>query len=199
VAEFLFHRLKAKHLFCGENYRFGKNASSDVNDLKKLASAFGIEVTVVPFVEEDCEVINSTRIRKLLEDGDVHHADKLLGRGFVIDFEVKKGKRLGHELGFPTINQYLPGWFCNLRHGVYASATMIDEIWLPSVTNIGVRPTVGGEGICAETHIPGFDEELYGYFINVRLDKFLRPEQKFSGLEELKSQIAADTASAMIK
>ena len=107
------------------------------------------------------------------------------------------GNRLGRTMEFPTINQALPEQFVIPKFGVYASIALVEGKDYPAVTNVGVKPTIGSDRILAETHIVGYEGNLYGQHIEVRLLQFIRPEQKFSGVTQLKAQIARDTRNSV--
>lgn len=188
-------KLAAKFVVCGEDFRFGKGAKCGVEDLDRLCRKHGIRLYVVPPVRELRGIrISSTMIRQLIKDGDIETANMLLGSHFSFKLPVAYGRQLGRTLDFPTINQYLPKRQVMPRFGVYASKTDIGGRVYRSVTNIGIKPTVGSEAPLAETYIIGFDGgDLYGEAVKISLISFIRPEMKFDGVEELKRQIALDT------
>lgn len=199
VKEILIDTLKAKKLFCGFNYRFGKNGEGNVEMLRSLCDEYGIEVTVVPPEESNGTVVSSTLIRNLVAEGDVKTANKLLCGKFGFCSEIEHGKKLGRELGTPTINQPLYPQLVTPAFGVYASAVTLEngKVYC-GVTNIGIRPTVGGKVPLSETWMPTFDGgEIYGQKADVRLLEFIRPEKKFSGIEELKNAIIDNGKTAL--
>ncbi len=198
VDEILVRRLNAGAACCGEDFRFGKKAAGDVGQLAALCQARGIRLDVVPPVTFEGERVSSTRIRSLLGEGRVADANRLLGRAFGYDFTVVRGKQLGRKLDSPTINQRLPDGFVPLRHGVYASVSFAGGEWRPSVTNIGLRPTVEDTtAVNSETYICGFSGDLYGASVEVRLLAFLRPEQRFPSVEALRARIHADAEASV--
>ena len=198
VDEVLVGGLHATVICCGADFRFGSGASGDVALLGELCAARGVTLDVVPEVDYGGERVSSTRIRALLGRGDVETAAALLGRAFSYDFEVVPGKRLGRTIDSPTINQRMPEGFVRLRHGVYASVTLAGGALRPSVTNIGLRPTVErSDAVNSETYIYGFSGDLYGREVEVRLLRFLRDEEKFPSVEALKAQIQADIAASL--
>lgn len=198
VDEILVRRLNANAACCGEDFRFGKKAAGDVGQLAALCQARGIRLDVVPPVTFEGERVSSTRIRSLLGEGRVADANRLLGRAFGYDFTVVRGKQLGRKLDSPTINQRLPDGFVPLRHGVYASVSFAGGEWRPSVTNIGLRPTVEDTtAVNSETYICGFSGDLYGASVEVRLLAFLRPEQRFPSVEALRARIHADAEASV--
>ena len=198
VDEILVRRLNANAACCGEDFRFGKKAAGDVGQLAALCQARGIRLDVVPPVTFEGERVSSTRIRHLLGEGRVADANRMLGRAFGYDFTVVRGKQLGRKLDSPTINQRLPDGFVPLRHGVYASVSFAGGAWHPSVTNIGLRPTVEDTtAVNSETYICGFSGDLYGASVEVRLLAFLRPEQRFPSVEALRARIHADAEASV--
>lgn len=198
VDEILVRRLNANAACCGEDFRFGKKAAGDVGQLAALCQARGIRLDVVPPVTFEGERVSSTRIRSLLGEGRVADANRMLGRAFGYDFTVVRGKQLGLKLDSPTINQRLPDGFVPLRHGVYASVSFAGGAWHPSVTNIGLRPTVEDTtAVNSETYICGFSGDLYGARVEVRLLAFLRPEQRFPSVEALRARIHADAEASV--
>lgn len=198
VKGFLIDRLHVKIVFCGEDFRFGKKAAADVSDLRRLLSAGSNSagLVAVPVLREDGEVISTTRIRNLLQNGDIERANALLGRPFAIDFAVEHGRKLGRTLGLPTINQAFPENFAVPKYGVYASFTVLNGKEHISVTNVGVKPTIGSSHVLAETYIHDFTGNLYGERVPVKLMRFIRCEKKFSSVEELKTHIEKDNKLA---
>lgn len=194
----IVERFSAAAVSCGFNYRFGKDAAGDAALLKALCEMNGIAVNICEPELYLGEPVSSTRIRKCIANGDMPSASAMLGRLFSYDFEVVHGDARGRLLGFPTINQFFSEGFAVPAFGVYASLTEIDGKILPSVTNIGVRPTVGNSRERSETHIIGFDGDLYGSRVEVSLIKKLRDEEKFSSFEELSRQMALDKAQALL-
>ena len=201
-------------MFAGSNFKFGKNREGSIENNKSFADTLGlqlvsIDLKQVPSLNEnENEVISSQKIRKLIQNGQLKLANDLLGRNWCITGNVEKGKQQGREIGFPTANLSLKN-FLKPPLGVYVSRLKIissktNEIsndWLPSISNIGKRPTVSGDSINLETHIIDFkknnsETNLYGKRINVELIEFLRPEKKFDTLSELQKQIEFDTKRA---
>lgn len=196
--EILVRRLRAAAVCCGHDFRFGRRAAAGVAELAALCDARGIELDIVPAVRCGGERASSSRIRALLGEGNVPAANTMLGRAFGYDFTVVEGKKLGRKIDSPTINQRMPADFVRLRHGVYSSVTLACGAAYPSVTNIGVRPTVDDSGaVNSETYIHGFSGDLYGQNVEVRLLRFLRDEEKFPSVEALKNQIHADVSRAL--
>lgn len=193
VDDFLFSKLKVRHMTCGFNCRFGRGAKGTADFLKEKCRAFGAEFTAVSPVEYDGCVVSSSAIRQAIKSGDIRLANGMLGRAFSFDFPVVSGQHLGRKLMAPTINQPLPPGFILPRFGVYASRAKLGGCIYCAVTNIGVRPTVSDENIPrAESYILNFSGNLYGEAVEVELFDFLRDEKKFATLGELEAAIAYD-------
>lgn len=199
--QILVERLRAGRLVSGQNYHFGHRAGGNVETLRQLAAERGIEVVTVPGVEEQGELISSTRIRNCVQAGELEQATRMLGRPFTLSAQVQRGDQRGRTLGFPTANLPLAPEKLVPAFGVYAC-------WVhrarqpgsryPAVANLGIRPTISvepGEPLF-EAHLLDFNEDLYGERLTVELVRFLRPEQKFSGLEALRAQIVRDSDHA---
>jgi len=180
-----------RKLSCGFNFRFGKGGKGDVELLRRLCEENGIELSVGEPVTVDGEVVSSTLIKKYLYKGNAKKAAELLGRDFYITGEVVTGKKLGRTLGFPTANVYVDSDIIVPKWGVYESYTTVDGVRYPSVTNIGNNPTIG-ENMRVESHIIGFDEDIYGKVIKIEFHDYIRGEMKFSGLDELTAQVHRD-------
>lgn len=196
VIKVLKEKLKAKAVFCGFNYHFGKGGKADAKVLEKLCLENGIEAHVNEETFVDGEKVNSSRLRELLQSGNVQKANKLMTKDFSYSFEVVHGQKRGRQMGFPTANQYFPPELVLPKFGVYASTTEVDGKIYKSFTNIGSRPTFPEDDVRSETHIFDFDGDLYGKKVRVTLHKFIRDERKFSSPEELASQLAEDKKTA---
>ena len=195
----LVEQLRAKKLYCGFNSRFGKNAGGDTALLALLCEEYGIELTVVPPEKtEDGRVICSTRIKELIREGNVREANEMLCSRFGFSSVITHGKQLGRELGTPTINQSLLNDLVVPRFGVYASEVTLESgERFCGVTNVGVKPTVGGETPLWETWMPDYHGgEIYGQKADVRLLDFIRPERKFGNLKALRDEILGNAAQA---
>ena len=214
LSDILYQQLNVVKMFAGANFRFGKNREGTIQNSKEFSQAIGLEIIPVDleqtksFDGKEEIVISSQSIRVLISNGELEAANKLLGRNWCVTGIVKKGKQQGRELGFPTANLDM-GYFLKPPFGVYVTKLKIIDHktnktindWLPSISNIGKRPTVSGNDINIETHVIDFenygvDINLYDKRIKVELLKFLRPEIKFSSLLELKKQIGIDTQKA---
>ena len=195
VADYLIP-LGCRGVVCGFNFRFGSGASGDVELLGKLCGREGLYFKAVDAVELDGETVSSTAIRALLSEGDAERASAMLARPYSVRAEVAHGRTLGKKLGFPTINQNFAPGAAVPRHGVYFTYTMADGVYMPSVSNVGSRPTVGGHVCRLETHILDCADDLYGKEVEVFFIKFRRSEETFSGEDELARAIASDVEAA---
>lgn len=190
----------ARHLrqICvGQEWTFGANRSGSIQLLEELAPKLSFQVASVSPISVDGRVVSSTLIRSAVECGDLESAAKYLGRDFTILGTVTEGRQLGRRLGFPTANlrahnELFP------PNGVYAAKAWFREEEYGGVVNIGVRPTIEnetGERIL-ELHLFDFDQQIYGEDVEVAFLAYLRPEQKFSGVDELQTQIQRDADKA---
>jgi riboflavin kinase/FMN adenylyltransferase len=200
VHDILVQKLQAKWVSVGQDFCFGRQRTGTARDLETIASRYGIEVAIVDLHRLEGERISSSAIRQALQEGELHLANQLLGRPYSLVGTVTQGQQLGRTLGFPTANLALPGDKFLPRLGVYAvrvrlveaGAIALPATALPGVMNLGYRPTVDGTCERAEVHLLEWSGDLYGCMLRVELEKFLRPEQKFASLEDLKTQIQAD-------
>lgn len=174
---------------CGDDFRFGHKGEGNALRLQNFCAERGLPCVIVPEQSMDGVRISSSYIRTLIEDGDAETAAKFLGHSHILSSQVVPGKQLGRTLGIPTANLRLPDGIVCPKFGVYACQAHVDGQVFPAVTNVGVRPTVSGEGVTVEPWILGFEGDLYGKTITLTFHKFLRPEQKFGSLEELKAEI----------
>jgi riboflavin kinase/FMN adenylyltransferase len=197
VDDVLLKGLGARHVVCGYDFTFGARRTGNVEKLRKLGAARGMGVTVLDPVMNEGEIYSSTRIREALRAGMAHEAAELLGHPWEIEGTVEQGDQRGRTIGFPTANVAL-GEHLRPRFGVYAVRALVDGTWRDGVANLGRRPTIGKVSENFEVHLFDFSGDLYGQVLRVALVDFIRPEMKFSGLDELKAQIAADGAAAKL-
>ncbi len=196
IDQVLHQAVGAAHLACGPDFAFGHRKRGDVTLLAARAAALGIGLTIVPPLADAEGPISSTRIRRALQDGYPERAAGALGRPWSIRGTVAHGDALGRTIGFPTANIPL-GRHLEPARGVYAITAQVDGRLVPGVANIGRRPTVAEGAISrVEAHLFDFSGDLYGRELDVSLHSFLRAERRFSGLAELKEQIAIDAVAA---
>lgn len=194
VQEILVDGLAAAHVVVGYDFCFGKGRKGNPDKMRDWG---GFPVTAIsPVASADDEVYSSTRIRDYLRTGQPGLAAALLGRPFEIEGLVETGRQLGRTIGFPTANVPLADYLRPL-YGVYAVRLGLEQAdghveWHDAIANLGNRPTVDGVQEQLEVHIFDFDRDLYGKVVRVALIEFIRPEQKFDGLDALKAQIEED-------
>jgi riboflavin kinase/FMN adenylyltransferase len=192
----LIDGLGVKHLEVGDDFRFGCDRIGDFDFLQKVGAEKGFSVEAAQTVEIDGVRVSSTKVRDALANGDFALAEHLLGRPFAISGRVLHGQKLARQLGTPTANVQLKRRRVPLT-GVYLVSAEIDgKVW-PGVANVGVRPTVAGDGRPhLEIHILDFAGDIYGRRLTVVFHQKLRDEQRFASLEALKTAIDADVAAA---
>ncbi|MBV8392583.1 MAG: bifunctional riboflavin kinase/FAD synthetase [Alphaproteobacteria bacterium] len=199
VDNVLLQGLGARHVVCGYDFTFGARRTGNVERLRELAAERAFGITVLDPVMREGEIYSSTRIREALRAGMAREATELLGHAWEIEGAVEKGDQRGRTIGFPTANVAL-GEHLRPRFGVYAVRALVDgqecQGWRNAVANLGKRPTVGKLQENFEVHLFDFTGDLYGRVLRVQLLDFIRPEMKFSGLDQLKAQIAADGQTA---
>lgn len=176
----------------GENFNFGKDRKGNA----ALMRNFGIEVFEVPLLTVDGDFVSSTRIRRLLIEGNIAEANKLLSRDHMVEGIVEHGDKRGRELGFPTANTAVIESLCLPKDGVYKGYVQIEGIvkkYKASIS-LGRRPTFYEErGLrLLEPHIIDFDQDIYGKRIKVYFEEFLRDQIKFNSIEDLITQIKKD-------
>ena len=200
VIEVLIEGLEAQHVVVGYDFVFGRERRGDAALLADLGRMHGLGVTsVAAAATGEGEVFSSTKVRDHLKSGRPMAATALLGRPWEIEGRVEHGDERGRQLGFPTANMAI-GDYLEPMLGVYAIKAGIDmgaaTRWVDGVANLGRRPTVGGTRVQLEAHLFDLSADLYGRHLRVAFVDFLRPEKKFSGLPELKAQIAEDSRRA---
>lgn len=200
VEKVLVQALGVRAISVGQDFCFGRKRLGTSEDLKAIASLYGVTVHVVPLHTLKGDRISSSAIRQALQQGDVELANRLLGRPYALVGDVEYGQQVGRTLGFPTANLRLPAEKFLPRFGVYAvsvnGAGLETDRNIPGVMNIGYRPTVAGTQQTVEVHLLDWTGDLYGQTLTVNLKHFLRPEQKFASLTELKAQIQQDVNKA---
>jgi riboflavin kinase / FMN adenylyltransferase len=196
VRDVLVQRLHASVVRVGDNFRFGAARAGDLSTLVRLGSVYDFDAASEALIGDQHGRYSSTRARESIRQGDLAQVREILGRPHALSGKVVEGQRRARTLGFPTANL---GWVVEAlpRHGVYAVALdRLDDRSVArrlglGVVNVGVRPTVDA-GFAVEAHVLDFEGDLYGASLRVHLLSFLRPEQKFSGLQELKARITED-------
>lgn len=197
VDEVLIGKMNAKAVFTGDNFTFGKGGKGNVLLLAQLCAQRGLTHTIVDMQSEEGSIVSSTRIRALLAEGEIHHANKLLGAPYAVTLPVSSGKKIGGgKLGFPTINQIYPAGMLMPKEGVYISAAWIDGVRYASATGIGSQPTVGGTTLTCESFLLDYSGDAYGKDVRLELLEYLEASRKYDNLDQLKACIARAAKAA---
>ena len=196
VEDVLVHRFHPTHIVEGPSFGFGRGRTGTPELLARLAPRYGYEMHLVEPVYTTLEdgrraMVSSSLIRSLLSQGRVCEASQCLGHSYGLTGTVVRGSARGQALGFPTANldirdQLIPG------EGVYAGRALVGNSAFAAATNIGTAPTFGGDQLRVETHIVGFDADLYGRTIRVEFERFVRPQVRFPSPEALVEQLRRD-------
>jgi len=192
----LLKLLSAKIIVAGEDYRFGRGREGDMNLLSFWGQENGVQVYCVPPVQYEDQIISSTWIRECIKDGRITLANALLGYPFSIGGTVQQGHHLGRTLGFPTANIVPDAGKAVPAYGVYASILLVKGVLYPSITSIGLRPTVNTTDMypLVETMMYDHSMDIYGEQVRVFLISFVRPEQRFADTHALRDQVHKDMA-----
>jgi riboflavin kinase/FMN adenylyltransferase len=190
--------LRVSEVWVGANFLFGHDRAGNFSLLRTLGTRYAFRAEKIDPVRYKDFVVSSTRIRRLIAEGRVDEAGALLGHHYQLDGTVMAGDQRGRTIGFPTANlctenELLP------PHGVYATIAQLGDVARPAVTNVGTRPTVDDSGrTVVETHLLGFDGDLYGARMRLGFVRRLRDERAFGSIDLLRAQIAADCESARV-
>ncbi|HJB28649.1 MAG TPA: bifunctional riboflavin kinase/FAD synthetase [Candidatus Blautia faecavium] len=196
VKEILVGDLKAIYVAVGEDYRFGFERKGTPALLKALGERYGFAVDILSKEMDGHRKISSTYIREELKRGNMEKITSLLGYDFFLDGVVEHGRGLGHKVLFPTTNLIPASEKLMPPNGVYVTASELEGKLYEGITNVGFKPTVGGQFLGVETYLFHCKEDLYGEKCRVSFKKFLRPEKKFHSLELLRAQMEQDIINA---
>ena len=182
----------------GYDFTFGRGGEGNGSKLRSYCAEHGIPVEIIEPVMLDGQIVSSTLIRGLIENGEIEQANRFLGHPHCLADTVHSGYHIGRKLDAPTINMFFPEGVIVPRHGVYAAKVVLpDGETYPAVTNIGIRPTFSSDGkVSVESHLIGFEGNLYGVPTRIDFYHFIRPEVKFDGFDELSAQIRKDAEAA---
>ena len=196
--EILIGQFAAAHLVCGYDYRFGARGAGTAALLQQACAERGLGCDVVGKVELDGVTVSSSHIRELLAAGEAEQAARFLGRPYCLTGRVVHGSALGRTMDTPTANLVCAPELLVPKRGVYITRARCGAGDFAAVTNVGVRPTVDGEGVRVEAWLLGYAGNLYGREISLDFYKYLRPEQKFDSVQALRDEIIknADQARA---
>ena len=194
--EILIKKLNAQYLIIGENFKFGKDRSGDIERLRKYDNKKAFELMVPELKTYDGVKISSSRIRNLLNQGDIIGARECLGRDYMLSGTVISGEKLGRKLGYPTANIKLE--YNYPLDGVYLTKTVIEEKNYVGLASLGNKPTFNGSEKLLEVFILDFDEDIYGKYVEVYFLEEIRKQIKFSNEDELIKQMNEDHNYAII-
>ena len=189
----LSKKLKARFLFVSNNFRFGNKREGDVNLLIKNEKNYNYKVVKPKPLIINNKVVSSSLIRKLLENGFLEKANKLLNKTWTIESIVQKGRQVGKKIGFPTCNLDIKDYIL-AKPGVYAVRVLKKNSskYIKGIANLGYRPTFNQKKILLEVHLFNFSGNLYNMYLSVEFLKFIRKEKKFKSVNQLRSQIKTD-------
>jgi len=196
IRDVLVGRLQAKCIVAGEDISYGRAGAGDYRLLSERAAQYGYEVMIIDKVRCNGREVSSTYVREALGQGDMELVTTLLGAPYQVGGAIVHGRHLGTSLGMPTANLIPPEGKLLPPNGVYYSRLLLQGQSYAAITNIGVKPTVDGEGqMGVETYVYDFDRDVYGQEAQVSLLAYRRPEQRFDSVEALQAQMQADIAA----
>lgn len=197
IAEIINKKLNASYIICGKDYRFGKEASGDVDTLEKYEERYNYKTSVVDFEKEDeFNKISSNHLRDLIREGNIKKVNKLLARPYKIKGTIVDGMKRGRTLNFPTANLKLSFNYVLPIDGVYLTRINIDNKSYYALSNVGKNPTFGENSRKVETYILDFDQNIYGENVSIEFLEFFRYDIKFTSREELIEQMNIDKKRA---
>lgn len=191
IRDFLILKLNVKSINIGFDYRFGYKASGNAEMLKKIGLKYGVDVNLLEAVSQK-ELISSTRIREFLLEGNIINANEMLGRKYSLTGKVVPGEKRGRKLGFPTANVLIDENLLLPRQGIYSTNVYVQGEKYLGATNIGKNLTFYGDFVKIESFLIDFDKDIYGEYITIEFNKFIREEIKFSTSKKLVDQIKKD-------
>ncbi|MEO8898552.1 MAG: bifunctional riboflavin kinase/FAD synthetase [Candidatus Dormibacter sp.] len=179
-------------LVVGYDFVLGHKRQGDITFLRGYGERYGISVVQVDEVRSDATAVSSSRIREMVMSGDVAGAAPLLGRQYFMDARVEHGEEVGRHLGFPTANLSIAAEKCLPEPGVYAMWVRVDDAWHMAATNVGYRPTFGGDRLTVEAFLLDFSADLYDHDVRAVFVERLREERKYASIDDLVAQIGRD-------
>lgn len=198
VRNFLVDKLNIAKLFIGYDHRFGKNREGDFEHLKEYGYTYNFSVKEISKLDINNIGVSSTKIRKAIKNGEITKANQYLGYHFMLTGKVVEGKNLGEKIGFPTANLFIKETYKLIpKTGAYIVKSTIDDEVVYGMMNIGFRPTLKGKHQTIEIHFFNFNKNLYNKTIQIEVLKFLRDEQKFESIQNLKKQLQIDKQNSL--
>lgn len=193
VEDILVQKLNARFIVAGTDLSFGKNGEGNSNFLIEESKKYGFGVEIIDKISYKGEIISSTLVRKAIAEGDVKKAHFMLGSPYFVEGIVQKGNQIGRTIGFPTVNIMAEEEKLLPPNGVYKTEVIVEGRIFEAITNVGCKPTVTDSGqVFIESYLYNFTENIYGHKIEVHFLEFMRKEQKFGNIEELKKQLQKD-------
>jgi riboflavin kinase/FMN adenylyltransferase len=196
--QLLVEKYEVKLLLMGYDHRFGSDRGTSFDEYIEYGSQLGLEIKRCDGFSESEVMVSSSKVRRALELWDIPLANKLLGYKYFLKGRVVDGKKIGRQIGFPTANLEVDPLKLIPSDGVYVVDVEVEGVEYRGVLNIGTRPTVSGDQRTIEVHIINFTGNLYGKEIELKFLRFLRHEQRFSSLDDLREQIRKDFNQANI-
>lgn len=198
VRDILVNQLKVSRLVIGYDHHFGKNREGNIDQLTEYSQLYGFKVNEIPAQDIDDVSVSSTKIRLALQEGHLKTANKYLGYKYMLTGSVVKGLQNGSKIGFPTANLEISKSYKLIpKNGAYVVTSNIKGKVVIGMMNVGFRPTLNGNHKTIEIHFFDFNEDLYNSELTVELLYFLREEEKFDSLSELKNQLEKDKDASL--
>ena len=193
VESILVNQFQLKTIIIGHDHRFGRNRTANIDDLIEFGKQFSFDVEQISAQEIDQVSVSSTKIRNALNEGNCQLANEYLGYPYFLTGIVKKGKRIGRTINFPTANLHINETYKLIpKNGVYVVSALLNNQTVYGMMNIGFNPTVNGEKQSIEIHFFNWEADLYNHNIQVNIHQRIRDEQKFDSMEELQKQLLLD-------
>ncbi len=198
VRDILVNQLNISKLIIGYDHHFGKNREGNLEQLTEYSHLYDFEVEEIPAQDINDVSVSSTKIRRALSEKNIKTANKYLGYNFMITGTVVNGKQLGGKIGYPTANIHVEETYKLIpKTGVYVVKSVINNISVYGMMNIGFRPTINGKHQTIEVHFFDFNDDLYDEYLTVEMLYFLRDEEKFTSVEKLISQLEIDKTNTL--
>ena len=186
-------------LLMGYDHRFGSDQLKGFSEYEKVARGVGLRVERAHECLVDSLPVSSTRIRKLLHEGQIKQVNRLLGYHYSLTGIVEHGNGIGVQIGFPTANIHIQSDKLLPMSGVYVAKSIVDNQTWATVVNIGSNPTVGNNHVTVEAHLIDYQGDLYGKMLVIVFEDFIREERKFGSLSELQGQISEDVQQSVLR
>ena len=193
IYNYLNKKIKTKFLFVSNNFRFGNKREGNINLLKIYEKKYNYKLLIPSPLKKNKKIISSTLIRKLLSNGKLNIANKLLSRNWEIEGKIQKGRKVGRKIGFSTCNIDIENYSI-AKPGVYSVKVKLGKGMkkIKGIANLGYRPTFNQKKILLEVNLFKFNKNIYNHRIRVEFIKFIRNEKKFKNIKQLTNQIKKD-------